>query len=521
MQASANQGMSPDMSAIGHARSRADRLSQCDESHPVCQRCAKSRKTCRWAAPVVHLENEYASGQKKRPRGPRGALALHGPSEPVPMIHPALSIDITSRAIAYYMAYHVPVHSGTLTVPDREISDFASTCIVKFGHNPTTDLAVSALALAVFSRTQNHTVAAEKATLIYHSLLRMLRANMAYVKQDHIEANLVSINILSRFEDTVHDNKSASLGTSIILTLKSFAHSDGASALLRLWRDNRRQEDGGASAIIKQTRRGSLRSALLRGTKLPVWLRDGAVFGEQGTDLEYDEVHARLLSLRHRLSMLLATETSPARKLTELSTMIEWARGEAQDIDQGLRTWVAKMPNCWRYQNYDLPAVPSLIMKDTHPASMYGFSNPVDATTWMQYFVTRMLITSTNVRILQFSRRLDPNDSAVRLEVEECVNLLNDLSDDLARCIPSCIQKSDISNISASSPSQTTATIIPKAEIKPYMFSQVVWPLTIASGIENMDPERRRWFRAELARVGRIAGYGALACAEDEQWLHL
>ena len=438
----------------------------------------------------------------------------------MPAIHPALSIDLTSRAIAYYMAYHVPVHSGALSVPDREINDFANTCIMKFGHNPTTDLAVSALALAVFSRTQNSTRAAEEAIMTYHSLLRMLRATMSCVRQDHIEANLAPINILSRFEDAVHESKSGSLGTSIVVSLKSFAHSDGASALLRLWRDNRSQENG-ASAIIKQSRRGSLRSALLRGTDLPVWLRDGAFFGEQGTDVEYDKALVRLLSLRHRLSILLATESGPLGQLVDFSAIVEWACGEAQGIDHALRNWVAQIPHCWQSQNYDLPAIPSLVIKDAHPSSMYSFSNNVDATTWMQYFVTRMLITSTHIRILQLSRRLDPNNSAQGIKEEECVKLLNDLADDLVKCIPYCLRKSDVSCISASFPSQATVTLTPECEIKPYMFSQVVWPLTIASGIKNLDPERRCWFRAELARVGRIAGYRVLACAEDEQWLHL
>jgi hypothetical protein len=54
-------------------------------------------------------------------------------------------------------------------------------------------------------------------------------------------------------------------------------------------------------------------------------------------------------------------------------------------------------------------------------------------------------------------------------------------------------------------------------DIEPYMAMLVVWPLTLASSVGGVDAGLQKWFRSELARLGRVMGYAITECAEIGQ----
>ena len=429
---------------------------------------------------------------------------MNEPITPKPIIRPALSLDLKTVAVAYYAAHH------TQGCPDGQSgsANFIDTVKAKLGFIPIIDLAVSALALAVFSRTKNHPKAGAEATMTYHRLLQNIQKTMGSRELEVIEANLVAIKIMGRFEDAVYESDADRSPTSIMSSLKSFAHHDGSLALLRLWKDSNAQSKQ-ANDVVMHTRRGILRSCLLRGSTVPEWLHDGASYGEHGTDLEYDDVIVRILNLRQRLSMLLEGEKTPFRRRAEYSKMVNWAGKEAREIDQALQNYVSHMPPGWGYQKYDQPA--------SHPWPIENFC----VSPWMQYFVTNMLVTSTQLRILQLSRRLYPSDPVLGIAEEACTMHLAMQAEDLIQSIPFCLQSFQIKDGIEALSNAGTVTSIVDEEVKPYMVSQVAWPMTVASGIGNLTPEHRAWFRSELARLGRIVGYGVFACAEGGDWLNL
>ncbi len=94
---------------------------QCDETQPVCQRCMKFQRNCYemrvgQTYPVIHIENSYASGSKKRPRGSRSTSTVETSAVETftieltnnlnVVLQPPL-VDLKSQAIMYYMHYHL------------------------------------------------------------------------------------------------------------------------------------------------------------------------------------------------------------------------------------------------------------------------------------------------------------------------------------------------------------------------------------------------------------------------------
>ena len=71
------------------------------------------------------------------------------------------------------------------------------------------DLALSSMALAVFSRTQKHPAAATEASPRYYRLLRVAQERIAQLgistlDEQKIDACLLAIFLMGRYEGTMH-----------------------------------------------------------------------------------------------------------------------------------------------------------------------------------------------------------------------------------------------------------------------------------------------------------------------------
>jgi hypothetical protein len=135
------------------------------------------------------------------------------------------------------------------------------------------DLAISAVALAIFSLTQQHPPAAREAFLRYGRLLRVAQEQITQVeilRCDEKDFNkfLLTIVLMAWYETAMHQPPNLKPKTSPS-SQHSWSHRDRAMTILKVWNDR----DYAPSGIIKQSRRGLLRSALLRNSSLPDWVR--------------------------------------------------------------------------------------------------------------------------------------------------------------------------------------------------------------------------------------------------------
>ena len=466
---------------------------------------------------VVHFENPYASGHKKRPRGPRSTPMAErtGNLDAVPQ--PQL-VDLKTTAVAYYLHYHLQTLKDTTNISKGVPDDFLPMWMSR-AECPMIDLAVSTMALAVFSRTQQHPPAAIEASMKYQRLLRITQTTLLSLDEGTIDAYLLANFFMSRYEDTVHRPSNLKPRTPFVMTLQSFSHHDGAFAILKTWKDQISCSQP-ATDVIKHIRRGLIRSALLRNLALPKWIEEGVFFGERGLELEYDRVIVRTTNIRQRLSMLLKAKTDPRRTSHEVTPTAEELNEETRELDEALQDWTAHFPIAWCYQRHTLSDPYRWPMRDFYSPIVYSYSSPAYAAVWNKYHATRMLINSTRLRILDLIRS-NTVDLAHEKQRLECLFHMKTMANDLASSVPFCLERFKVIDGPKSSSHKTSITLNTNEEIKPYLASLTVWPLTIAASLREVDVKQKPWFRSELARLGRIIGSSVIECAESDQWLEL
>ena len=501
------------------------RRGQCDEGQPVCQRCMKSKRVCLGmragqADSPIHIENSYASGEKNRPRGPRSAPAVKV-NGALDVVLKRPLVDLKIQATQHYLHQHLHTPDDAPNI-SKGLNDVFLPIWMSKNECLILDLAISSTALAVFSRTQQHPPAAIEASKKYHQLLQNAQVNILHLNEANIDAYLLAIHFMSRYEDVVHRPGHLNLKTPFTKTCQSFSHHDGALAMLKFWK-GRLSHSQPATDVIKHTRRGMIKSALMRNLALPNWLTQGASFGEHGLELEYDRIVVQIASLRQRLSTLFKEKTGLQRiSSDELVSTAEELNAEARDIDKALQDWNEHFPSTWSYQRHTLsePQHP-WPLEDFYSPMVYSYSNPAYAAAWNQYHTTRMLVNSTRLRILRISRPSSHN-FAYHEQCLKCLSQLNTMADGLASTVPLCLQRFKVTDFLESSLScQNSITLNTNEDIKPYVAISIIWPLTIASSLADVDVKQQWWFRSELARLGRIGGFRVLECAETDRWLEL
>jgi hypothetical protein len=510
-----------------------DLLQQCDETKPVCNRCSKSRRCCvetkvdRGTGLSIHSENSYASGVQKRPRGPRAHLNQLRPPG-----------DLETRAVAYYLEHHLQTVAAT---------PYVSGCLPKCAEawkisgrsDAMVDLALSCMALAVYSKCHKHPQAAEEAGPRYYRLLQVVQSRIARlatppVSQDDIDACLMSVFFMGRFEGVMHQSGEQE-PKQWVRSLKSWSHRDGCMAILKCWRDNLGHIEPGI--IVRDTRRGLIRASLLRNLAVPDWMIDGKPFGEREYfNHEYDRLLVRVVNIYYKL-------THSETECTDLSETKRSMIMEAEDLDKGLEQWADRLPAFCSYHQHVLQDAGSYPRKHFYSPRVFSFPRVGHAALWNQYFSARMLLASTHLRILSSNSPAIMCDQRYRQQVEKCTSRLKEMSDNVAATLPFALERINRKVVSISSTSKSTPTssspstntsltstpvsapphieVIltpPTTPVKPHIVDLVVWPLSIASSLDGVDGDQQKWFRSEIAEAGRLIGDGVLAKADGGEW---
>ncbi|KAH8429329.1 Zn(II)2Cys6 transcription factor domain-containing protein [Aspergillus melleus] len=442
---------------------------KCDGTLPVCQRCIKSRRECYGmrdakSLAFVHSENDFADGKVKRPRGPRSRRNL--PS------HHHDSDDTKARAMAFYFQNFLQAPKET---PDliQSLADDYMAGRESFASSQLLNTAVSAMALGTFARTHRHAEAEVQAFKAYEQVLRNAQSAIQSLDSGNVDVCLLVIFFMSRF-----------------------SHHDGASAVLKMWKE-RFSPSHPPSDVIKHTRRGMTRSALLRTRALPDWMRDGSEFGECGLELAYDRIMVRILELRQLAQDMTSTE----ELIIEISA-----------LHRALDEWRSAFPKKWNFRRHELSEPLGLDPQDfNYSRTVYSYPSPTYAGVWAKYYATKMLVE--NIRISLSPTHLPTAEASD--QTSDSLACLESFANDLASTVPFALERFKL----ACSP--TDGISFNTEDIKPYNATLIAWPLTMASGISRLKPDQRSWFRSAVARIGRVVGVGVLECAETEKWFDL
>ena len=489
----------------------ADSQHQCDGTRPICQRCTKARRICLQTTAfkrnglLIHDENHYASGKNKRPRGPRTSLTVLRPE-----------LDLQTRAFAYYLVCHVqtvtdlPNISGGLPESVASWRDSGKTC-------PMVDLALSSMALAVFSRTQRHPPAATEASSKYQSLLRLTQERIAQLSSSSFDgrgfdACLLTISLMGRYEGVIYyPGNNPALKHSFISS-SIWSHHNGAMAILRFWYYHVNRTP--ATTLIRDTRRGLIRSSLLRNIKIPDWMLDGFIFGERHREEDYDRIFVRTVNLQYASASLQHKDYPDITEIERLSN-------EAGELDKALKSWVTKFPDKWSYQRHILKGCDPQPNNPFYSPVVYSYSSPGYAAVWNQSFALGMLINRIHLKILGLIRLQQMGDSTFEPQRETCAKRLRTMADSLASSLPFCLEKFRVVDNSNSPSREPSITFRPDGEIKPYLAVLAVWPLSVASIIDGIDFQQQQWFKSQLAGIGKITGEGVLESVKTDEWVIL
>ena len=423
--------------------------------------------------------------------------------------------DLHTQATVYYLHCHLQTLADLPSI-SKNLSDHILTSISRM-NCPMVDLAVSSMALAVYSQTQHYLPAATDAFVKYQELLQTMQATVTNLNVGNIDACLLAIFLMSRYEGVVYRPSSLDPKAPSV-SLRSFSHHDGALAVLKTWNE-RLSNDHPATDIIKQTRRGLIRSALLRKLSVPDWMMKGSDFGEQGFDLGYDRVVVRVANVRHRVSMLIQQEVGEQTPSCQLFLMVDELDEELQDIDRALEEWTAQIPAHWHYQRHTLADSHLYPRKHFYSPIVYSYASPAFVACWNNYFATSMIIHSTRLRVLGLGRL--GSVQPFHKQQSDCLTHINIMANNLASSIPFCLQMFQVMDNSDSLSIQCSITLTTKEEIKPHMASLLVWPLSITTCLGGVDAEQKSWLKSELRDIGCITGSGHLASIVDKPWLEL
>lgn len=486
---------------------------KCDAGKPICQNCEKAHRICVATTAVndvcfsINEENDFASGAKKRPRGPRSNLVTLRPR-----------LDLQTLALAHYFRYHI---KALPDVPDifGGMSECIHTWRCSEKVSPMVDLALSAVALAVFARAQRFEQGFSYASTKYHQLLQTARQQIMELQArgitdpSDVESCLLTALLMCRYEGVSRASGTLSHDNSIA-SLRSWSHFDGVLALLKIWSVNK----GGffATSIIKQARRQIIKLSLLRKRTLPDWLLDGRDFGESGVvELEYDRALVKMVVLRHRLSVSQQDQNFSIETTSELIS-------EAQNVDRDLQSWMASVAITHPYRQHELDAVRThdRLSKHFYSQTNYSYASPEWAAVWLDLYAVRLLITDARLRWLrQISSRFSQPESGVD-EEQSCQEVINRTVDKMAYSVPYVTERfhCTTANITAD---DCSIKLNKDENIAPYLVNWISWPLAVASSLPSVDEKQRLWFKSELGEYGKMIGDRVLERAGSQQWIEL
>lgn len=495
---------------------------------PTCQRCLRAGRRCLTSSIIeqtgftINNENSYASGKLKRPRGPRSSLTILRPQA-----------DLEERALDYFFLHHVvQVDDLSSDIPDVAKGLCICTALWKASGRKSTmvDTALACVSIAVFAYTQQcHDIAVD-ASIRYGRLLRMMQKKVhnfpvlptisSSDDEETIDAYLLTMLLLGRYESTMHNHSSIPPSYESTASLQRWIHHDGALIVLERWSE---QNFGlcasPPTAIMKLARRGMIQSSLRQNSALQEWILDGSRFGERGLGLEYDRILINTIDLYQRVNGLSQQDfwTDSALELIKI----------AQELDLALGAWASTFPDAWAFRRQVVARPISCSQADYYPTTRFDCDKPGYVAVWIQYFATGMLISSTCLDV--FNRLAEgqslPESNCVEEQRQKCLEQLGSMSDSMASAAVafSLFEKSRSlkGNGSRSPPlvSSKEKVVLPALEQTPSTVGLIVWPLALAASVHGVKPQQQKWFRMELARIGKLLGNGFLElAATSPEW---
>ncbi|KAK0615710.1 hypothetical protein B0T17DRAFT_351540 [Bombardia bombarda] len=562
--------LAPGVSHVRDVKSRPYRP-KCDYTHPHCTRCLKAGRICTWDSSLFTCtdqpngtdagslafksENAFARGLARRPRKSKSkstaiisALAPATPSR-------ALSTPLTLHAFQYW------VRGFTSQPDDSRLPDIAhdyntyALCHwnqASAGSSPLY-LAVSAFSLAVFGRARGESRALGDAAGFYAKSVAATQRELRRLAMTgtgtgpDIEADVlidqlvVATMVMGSYEFTVQEKQrhSQSLSFSVVhhhhrdapvtdevgsRFWKDVCHYQGTLGLMQIRQQKQQQKGYGCTqnmALDRAARRPIIRACILRGTAIPEWLQDGALFGEQGPALGLDSLMVRVAALRSKTLWLFRHDIKGLAQVSWLESG-EDVEKEANELESALESWpgeavaAASQGDEWRFssrvQMHSDGCAESSVALDDYQGIVHTYATHGHAAAWSRWRAISMIVSSIRLRLL---RAQDDNEyeglelfASYRPQAETMICArIQSLAIDMCRSVPFFFNGG----------SSSRPHLADDPEVLPRIAALLGWSLTVAVSTEAVPNAPKEWLRHQLVRVARALGDAVIESAAERE----
>ncbi|KAL8720856.1 MAG: hypothetical protein Q9225_002335 [Loekoesia sp. 1 TL-2023] len=519
---------------------------RCDEARPTCNRCQKANLICYGGGTIgkfVFLsENEYATGRRTRPRGPNVKTVSNATentskakfSDPesnsrsqenalldrkLPTGPQRLAVSSTlaspqeDQALAYYSRHHIDVPYGWPGIADRW-DDHLKYALEEWScsrHDSVLSLAILAVSLVTLGRARQDYAALAAGSRKYSKALTKTNMALTSVREASSDDVLLAVMLLSFYENAVMDKNSYVSSEDIeAIGSQSFAHHDGAIAMLKLRRQLNQRTDRSVE-LDKLVRRQLMRTLLLRSMSVPSWLRDGSQFGEHGLAFDLDCYMVRTAEIRHQASNLWADYAKLAisdryNKLPRIRRLL----ADTQSLDTVLTIWADRLPTGFRYSTHPVQYneyawTNKRIFDDT----VHIYPTVGHAGAWDRYRSIRLIL---NDLMLKNSSLLTQSSVSDTGPLEEATrSRIHCLLNDLCASVPyvfGLIESPSVTEDDVTVVIKVPATL--KESCKASTASSLCWPLYEAIMISGISERHHRYLKERILDVSEIVDDGIM-----------
>lgn len=306
--------------------------------------------------------------------------------------------------------------------------------------------------------------------------------------------------LMERYASTVHQCNDLPFNT-----LPEWPANNAVMSLLKAWTDGGNEK---TSQIVTLARRYVVRRALHECSSVPRWMSDASRFGARGLELDFDGLVLWLIDLQSRLAGL---PGEPTQRSLRLTTIL----GQAQAIDSALLAHYTLLPRMYPYRPHYHEDLAGFPRKHFYSRYLHIFENPAQAAVHNHFFTVRLVLNALWLRILKFKNKEKPIDlGAVRQQLQ-CATNMGSLATSLTLTVPYCLGRFEVDEVILG---QEYSSVKPFTDrvIEPYLAKPLLWPLTIASSLPEVDEAHRQWFRSELVELSRITGSGVEGSAPTQ-----
>ena len=358
-----------------------------------------------------------------------------------------------------------------------------------FDSIPVSDFAVSALALATFYKKKQCPAGRIRGLENYQKSLIALQHALQNLGPKNIDACLLAMTFMSGYEEVFFDESELPTETGPGLApLWQQLHYVGLKALLKYWKLNLSHLHKPTEVIVF-ARRGIRKIALLGSTEMPDPLKDGFAFGEHGFEGDLDQILVRLIDMRAIVANLKDDENIAATPLPTLDVTLKALFDEGSALEVALRQWISQLEG---YTEHTLPNDMEYPNPDFFHSKIFHYSSLDDAVLWAHYYGYQMLVTHTQLSILDLMDRL-----TLRITQEDRAERMQTM-DQLAYCVASTTPFAFGKGISP--PGETDA------DGPFYRAKRLSLPIVVASATPYVADQYGAWFKIQLLSIARCTG---------------